>query len=152
MAQRRRSKKWIFKLIFLVLLVAAGVIVYLVKESYFTDKHKNPVLYPEISALIAQNVKHSYAMMDSSDGLIDCLYKISTLSNVKLNIDYSKIPHKTNNKDFVLYGGEDYSLVICINEDDFKKIPNLVKIGTVEEGFGVYVDNKKIGYKSYEHF
>lgn len=37
MAQRRRSKKWIFKLVFLALLVVTGVVVYLVKESYFTD-------------------------------------------------------------------------------------------------------------------
>ena len=123
-----------------------------IKDDYFINIHKKPILYPNISSLIAKNAKYPYAMMDSSDGLFDCLYQISTKSNVRIDVDYSKIPHKTKNKDFVLYGGEDYCLVATLHKEDFKKINGLVKIGKVIKGKGVYVDNKPLNYKSFEHF
>ena len=91
-------------------------------------------------------------MMDSSDGLFDCLYQISKKSNVRIDVDYSKIPHKTENKDFVLYGGEDYALVVALHRDDFEKIEGLTQIGTATSGSGVYIDNKLADYKSYQHF
>ena len=41
--RRRRNKKWTSRLIFLVLLIIAGIIVYLVWDGYFNDKEdKNP--------------------------------------------------------------------------------------------------------------
>ena len=123
-----------------------------IKESYFINIHKKPVLYPEISSELAQNTDFPYAMMDSSDGLFDCLYQISSKSKVKINIDYSKIPHKTDNEDFVLFGGEDYSLVVALHKTDFEKIKGLTKIGTVENGSGVYINEKESEYKSFEHF
>ena len=91
-------------------------------------------------------------MMDSSDGLVDCLSQISSKSGVKIEVKYDKIPKKTQNKDFVLYGGEDYSLVVCLDERDFIKFPFLIKIGECNKGYGVYIDNKKTDYKGYEHF
>lgn len=123
-----------------------------ISNNHFIDYHKNPKLYPEISEKIAKTCKKPYAMMDSSDGLIDCLYQISAKSDVKIEIDYSKIPHKTINRDFVLFGGEDYSLVVCLDEDDFNKIDGLTKIGICSVGCDVFVDKQKINYKSYEHF
>ncbi len=122
------------------------------KNNYFTQFHKNPKLYPEISKKIATLTKSPYAMTDSSDGLIDCLYQISEQSKIKIEIEYNKIPKKTQNKDFVLFGGEDYSLVVCLDENDFKKIPNLVEIGKCKKGQGVYLDNKKIEYRGFNHF
>ncbi len=123
-----------------------------IKDDYFINIHKKPLLYPEISSEIALKSKFPYAMMDSSDGLFDCLYQIADKSGVKINVDYSKIPHKTNNKDFVLYGGEDYCLVIALHKKDFEKIKGLIQIGNIEEGKGVYIDNIKTKYKSFEHF
>ena len=123
-----------------------------ISDNYFINYHKNPKLYPKISSLISKNIEKPYAMMDSSDGLVDCLSQIATKSNIRINIDYDKIPHKTINKDFILYGGEDYSLVVCLDENDFNKIDGLTKIGTCVSGRGVYVDNKKIEYKGYNHF
>lgn len=38
MAQRRRSKKWLYWTVFLVLLIVAGVIAYLVWDNYFNKK------------------------------------------------------------------------------------------------------------------
>ena len=122
------------------------------KESYYINYHKNPVLYPEISDKIGLNTKHPYAMMDASDGLADCIYQISTKSKVKINVDYDLIPKKVDNKDFVLYGGEDYALVAALHQDDFNKTDGLIKIGTVEAGAGIYLDNEKIEYKGYNHF
>ena len=123
-----------------------------IKSSDFIEIHKCPNLYPKISKEISTKAKHPYAMIDSSDGLCDCLYKISQASNVKIDVNYNEIPKKTDNKDFVLFGGEDYCLVVCLHNDDFKKIKGLTKIGNVYEGTGVFVDGKKLLYKSFNHF
>lgn len=122
------------------------------KESYFIDYHKKPKLYPKISQMIAKNAAKPYAMMDSSDSLVDCLIQISNKSNVQINIDYNLIPKKINDRNLVLYGGEDYSLVCCLDEEDFKKIPELIKIGYCSNGSGVFVDNNEIEYKGFKHF
>jgi len=120
--------------------------------NYFTEFHKIPKLNPKISENIAFNVKKPYAMMDSSDGLIDCLSQISYKSNIRIDVEYEKIPKKVQNRDYVLYGGEDYSLVVCLDEKDYQKIDGLTKIGLCSCGCGVFVDNKKIEYKGYKHF
>jgi len=122
------------------------------KNNYFTEIHKKPILYPETSSQIALKAQKPYAMMDSSDGLFDCLYQISSRSKVKIDIDYNKIPHKTDNKEFVLYGGEDYALVLALSKEDFEKIEGLIEIGQVSKGSKVYVNNKLLEYKSYQHF
>ncbi len=123
-----------------------------IKNEYFIKLHKSPKLYPKVSETIAKKTTNPYAMMDSSDGLIDCLYQISKQSNVKINIEYNKIPKKTTERDFVLYGGEDYCLVVALSEKDFKKIKGIKKIGYCSEGQGVFIDNKIAKYKGYEHF
>ena len=123
-----------------------------IKEDYFSEIHKKPVLYPEISSEIALKTKYPYAMMDSSDGLFDCLYQIASKSKVRIDADFSKIPRKTDNKDYVLYGGEDYSLVVVLDKKDFDNIEGLTQIGSVSEGSGVYIDNVLYNYKSFEHF
>ncbi len=122
------------------------------KENYFINYHKNPMLYPDISSLIALKAQKPYAMMDSSDGLIDCLCQISSKSNVRIDVEYEKIPKKTLNKDFVLYGGEDYALVVCLDRKDFKNINSLVEIGSCSIGSGVYIDKQKVEYKGFNHF
>lgn len=122
------------------------------KDSYFINYHKAPPISAEISSSIALLTKKPYAMMDSSDGLLDCLFQISSKSNIKIDFDYNLIPKKTDNKDFVLSGGEDYSLVICMDEDDFKKIKGLTKIGKCSCGKGVFMNGKKLKYKGFEHF
>ncbi|MBR3605611.1 MAG: thiamine-phosphate kinase, partial [Candidatus Gastranaerophilales bacterium] len=105
-----------------------------IQDNYFINYHKTPKLYPNISKEIATKAQKPYAMMDSSDGLVDCLCQISSKSNVRIDIEYDKIPSKTKNKDFILYGGEDYSLVIALNEEDFKNIQGLIKIGKCSSG------------------
>ena len=90
--------------------------------------------------------------MDSSDGLVDCLFQISKRSKVKIEIEYDKIIHKTQNKDYVLFGGEDYCLVGCFDFDEIKDIKELNVIGKVSGGFGVYMDGKELEYGGFNHF
>lgn len=122
------------------------------KDNNFIKIHKKPKLYPDVSGKIAMNVNHPYAMMDSSDGLFDCLYQIASKSKVRIDVDFNKIPAQTKNKDFVLYGGEDYALVVCLSKEDFKNAQGLIKIGTCAEGEGVFIDGRKLDYKGYIHF
>lgn len=122
------------------------------KDNYFIDYHKYPPLYPEISRQIAENAKYPYAMMDSSDGLIDCIYQICDKSNVGANIDYDKIPKKTDNEELVLYGGEDYALVAALSEEDFKNIKGLTKIGTITKEKHIFLNGKKVQYGGFKHF
>lgn len=121
------------------------------KESYFIEKHFNPILYPVVADKISKT-KGKYALMDSSDGLVDCLFQISKRSKVKIEIEYDKIIHKTQNKDYVLFGGEDYCLVGCFDFNEIKDIKELNVIGKVSGGFGVYMDGKELEYGGFNHF
>ena len=122
------------------------------KDNYFIQYHKNPPLFEEITSKIATTIKNPYAMMDSSDGLFDCLYQIALKSKVRLDIDYNLIPKKNDDRNLVLFGGEDYCPVVCLSKEDFNKIDGLIKIGIVKEGKGVYIDNKKAEYRGFKHF
>lgn len=119
------------------------------------EKHLVPVLQFKTANAIATKAQKPYAMMDSSDGLLDCLSQISHFSNVGIKIDYDKIPRETEDKNLVLFGGEDYSLVCCLHASDFKNVKGLTKIGIVTDEMGVFVDgtdysNKKM--KGFLHF
>ena len=61
-----------------------------IQDNYFINYHKTPKLYPNISKEIATKAQKPYAMMDSSDGLVDCLCQISSKSNVGIDIEYDK--------------------------------------------------------------
>lgn len=58
MAKRRRSKKWIWRLLFLILLIIAVVVCYLVWDSYFNDK-KDDKGEPETSQMEQKEVRES---------------------------------------------------------------------------------------------
>lgn len=84
------------------------------------------------------------AMMDSSDGLGDCLVQISKQSKVKIIVDESEVclKNKLDSLEMVLYSGEDYGLVGTVSNTDWKKINRIKgvkKIGLVEKGSGAYV-------------
>ena len=107
------------------------------------------------------------AVMDSSDGLCDALYKIAAASNKTFEIDFDKIPcdkeilTHPDYKDLILWGGEDYGLVFCIDEKDLTKVGNdVVKIGKVSDfqndcriKIGDFkIDKKTFLKKCYNHF
>lgn len=104
-------------------------------ECYDSLKHIHlmPQIQKKFADEISVNLKEKYAMMDTSDGLIDALFKIAQASNVSISADFEKIPYDNqiklianiagiDFKDWVLYGGEDYQLVACVSEDNLSKL------------------------------
>ena len=85
--------------------------------SQFINVHKAPVLQVAFSELLSTQCKEEYAMMDTSDGLADALFKIAQASGVTLEVDLDTVPFERelmklgNYQDLILFGGEDYSLV-----------------------------------------
>lgn len=125
----------------------------------FVQSHLMPIAQQEFSKYIAENINSDYAMMDTSDGLMDALLQISKNSKVLLSVNFDKIPYDHNlekfsdYKDLILYGGEDYQLVACVPADFM--VPNSFEIGKVKEGFGIEIDNIKIQnieQKLFNHF
>ena len=96
---------------------------------------------PEAGPPLAE--KHAPALMDSSDGLADCLIQIANESRVKILINEDKIPiFKKGSTRLALYGGEDYQLVGTVSKNDWeklKKIKQIKIIGEVQKGNGAYL-------------
>ena len=124
------------------------------------DAHKSPVIAADFARFISQNVKQPYAMMDTSDGLADALFKIAAASRVTINVDFDKIPYNSSIKMFddwkelVLFGGEDYGLAAAVPEC---AVPdNAVVIGDVlpfsDVPLLIQIDNKIIKYTSVDEF
>ena len=71
---------------------------------------------------IALHQKTDYAMMDTSDGLMDALSQIAIASGVVMEVDFEKIPFDTdlkqfkNFEDIILYGAEDYQLIATVDD------------------------------------
>ena len=102
-------------------------------------KHLMPVPQIDFGKTIGENIKEDYAMMDTSDGLMDALSSIANESGVLLEVDFDKIPHNQNIEtyqnwqDSVLFGGEDYGLIAVIPE----KYNYGTQIGKVKSGNGI---------------
>lgn len=97
------------------------------------DAHLNPSPKVKEALSVANIIKNNIAAMDTSDGLMDAIFKISRESNCKIEIDYESIPVKNevirvaknnniNVSDWVLWGGEDYELIVCLTESEYKKL------------------------------
>ena len=117
--------------------------------------HLEPLLNSEVANLIATKAKQKYAMMDSSDGLVNALEWISSKSNVGFEIEYDKIPKRAKvSKSQVLFGGEDYSLVCVLSEQDYKNInhPDLIKVGKAVSNIGIKIDGIDVKTMNREEF
>lgn len=129
----------------------------------FIKAHLEPKAQLEFSRNVSTNLNVPYAMMDTSDGLMDALSQMAYESAVLFEVDFDKIPYDKdikqfkNWRDMVLFGGEDYQLVAVVPQDfDFG-----TTIGQVKKGYGVdlIIDSDKIHYtkedvenKIYNHF
>lgn len=112
--------------------------------SKLVKSHLQPIAQKEFSEEISTKVEN-YAMMDSSDGLVDAVFKIAQSSEVLASLDFDKIIYdkeiekfakeaKIDYKDWVLYGGEDYQLIACISEENLNKIKTpYTVIGKIKE-------------------
>ncbi len=109
----------------------------------FITKHLMPEAQLDFSRKIASTIKEDYAMMDTSDGLMDALSQIANESGVLLDVDFEKIPYDKeienfkNYKNLILYGGEDYQLVATVTDPQ-----DFTVIGEVKEGLGVKIGSK----------
>lgn len=112
-------------------------------DKKFVKAHLMPAPQREFSKSIAETITEDYAMMDTSDGLMDALSQIAEQSRVLLEVDFDKIPHDKelekfeDYKDLILYGGEDYGLVATLSDPK-----DFTVIGKVKEGRGVKVNGK----------
>ena len=126
--------------------------------------HIAPEIQGEFASKISLTVNEPYAMMDTSDGIMDALSTIAYESGILLEIDFDKIPHDKNIErfekweDMVLFGGEDYGIVAVIPE---KYEFGGVEIGRAKSGAGVDLvyNDKTIHYskenvenKVFNHF
>lgn len=135
------------------------------------QKHLVPIPQTDKSRILMQAAQEcgvkSIAMMDSSDGLGDALYKLSQGCGLAFDIDYSSIPVDEELKmafpdgwtDMALWGGEDFQLVFCADKSVFEKPDKneFYKIGTVtDKPFASSGLQDKIKEeferKSYRHF
>lgn len=114
-------------------------------------EHIMPRISINLSEYISKNIEADYAMMDTSDGLMDALYKIAESSGVKIIANYEMIPHRdaVEEKD-ILFGGEGYKLIAAVPEQFAMSIPNCSIIGKVVkyDGTRVEIGNKK--YNKYD--
>lgn len=110
------------------------------------EAHTNPTPKVKEALEVAKNVSNNISAMDTSDGLMDAIFKISQASKCKIEVDFNKLPVKNevieiaknnniNYEDWVLWGGEDYELIICVPETTYKNLdPSIFKvIGKVTE-------------------
>lgn len=121
--------------------------------------HLEPVAQLEFSRKIATVQTDKYAMMDTSDGLMDALSQISEASGVGIDINFDKIPVDeeiksfTNWQELVLFGGEDYGLVATVDTP----LEGAVIVGEITKGSGVTIDGQLypkalIDKKIFNHF
>lgn len=132
------------------------------QNSKFIEKHLMPRAKIEFSEKISMTEQNAYAMMDTSDGLMDALSQIAEASGVMAEVDFSKIPYDKdieqfeNYKELILYGGEDYELVATVDNP-----MGFVVIGEIKAGSGVVINypQKSVHYSKsdienrlYNHF
>ncbi len=110
---------------------------------------------------LVKNAKPS-AMMDLSDGLAKDGNRLAKASNVFINLNSKNIPINHNsNLNAALTDGEDFELLFTISELSEEKIKIFEKefgipltiIGEVKEKtIGLFLDEKKIEPKGFDHF
>ena len=91
------------------------------KNIELINSHLMPVLDETFSKAISENIKEDYAMMDTSDGLADALFKIAEESNV--SIVAKEVPG--------MFGAEDYNLIAAVPNDYNVNIDGIYVVGQI---------------------
>ncbi len=150
---------------------------FLYADNKLIDAHLNPVPKIKEALKLKELITDNLAIMDTSDGLIDALYKIASDSKRNIEIDINKVPvdkeliefckyNNLNYKDFVKWGAEDYELLICANEETYNKLDKniFIPIGKVlnkdttpyvnikDNGEIEKITKEKFDKMSYNHF
>ncbi len=131
-------------------------------------KHLLPAAQCEKSTILMEELNKNgvdrVAMMDSSDGLGDALFKLSQGCGFAFDLEFDLVPvnpflklaFPQEWKDLVLWGGEDFELVFCTSENVFEGLDksNFFKIGKVSGRPCSQEDEifKDFSKKSFDHF
>ena len=103
--------------------------------------HLEPELDEEFAFEISGKIKDDYAMMDTSDGLADALFKIAQASGVTIRAKYID----------GMFGAEDYKLVAALPGEFLKEINIEYNIiGEVIERSDCILDIDGKKYKTYD--
>ncbi len=104
------------------------------QQNFFKKAHQQP--QPRLDILpILKNENIRISGMDSSDGLADAIIQICQMSGVGAKIDINLIPippgfenwlTKEQILNWILYGGEDFELVLTLPETNAKNIINQI--------------------------
>ena len=100
--------------------------------------HLMPVAQINFAKQISEQIQEDYAMMDTSDGLFDALFKIGSASECTMSIDFERILYDpkikeyfSDYKDLILFGGEDYQIVATVPVELLPSLKNYIIIGEV---------------------
>ncbi|MCA9798211.1 MAG: thiamine-phosphate kinase [Cyanobacteria bacterium HKST-UBA04] len=108
--------------------------------------HRRPNPPLSLGMQLAGTVQHR-AVMDSSDGLADALLRLAAASQVDMVLAADQLPLQpdllaladrlgVDPLDWVLYGGEDFELVLCLPEADVRRYPALTVVGRLKPSTG----------------
>ena len=133
----------------------------------FIEKHCRPIPRLQEGYSLVHSTQQPVAMMDASDGLLDCLQQISTQSKVKLKVNLDSLPTTKhfwlaskkaglNPISCLLTGGEDYELVATAFTEKLN-LRSWQVIGEVCRGEGVEIHQAQklldLGeFKVFAHF
>lgn len=104
---------------------------------------------PEAQLLASRAARaHATAAIDVSDGLAQDVGHLADASGVAVDLRLPELPAGITLDD-VLFGGEDYALVITAANDPGGAF---VRIGRVVEGSGVFLDGAPVARRGHRHF
>lgn len=110
------------------------------KMSQNIKAHLEPILNPSFSEQISTKIQSDYAMMDTSDGLADALFKIAERSNCTIKSKYVD----------GMFGAEDYNLVAAVPKDFLTEISDYYILGTVEKFNDCFLEIENKKYCNYD--
>ena len=100
--------------------------------------HLMPVAQIDFAKQISEQIQEDYAMMDTSDGLFDALFKIGSASKCTMSVDFERILYDpkikeyfSDYKDLILFGGEDYQIVATVPVELLPSLKDYIVIGEV---------------------
>ncbi len=130
-------------------------------------RHLRPSPRLELISSLVAKYERIHSLMDCSDGLINDALQLCPSGN-GLHIFADSLPlHEETTRlaldlkipaqDFVLWGGEDYELLMAISPEDYDQFPNWTLIGRFTEAPGVFListDGKDEikEFKGWKHF
>lgn len=150
---------------------------FLYADNELIKAHLEPVPKVQEAKKLSKLLSSNVAGIDTSDGLIDALYKISEASGRSIQLDFDNVPvsdkviefcniNNLDYKNFVLWGGEDFEVIFTVPEETYNKIDktqfkligrvlNKTKNSVVHiksNNFNLKVTKDIFEKKSYNHF